>query len=481
MNLSEKQNSRLDRFATVLLGRFADDSEEQRAHRDAARRFEVFLMGRELAFSEQSFRTYLTDLHQAGKFEAEARAAEQARLRLYFHTFSGELEPDAPPEEPPKEPKDEKPEVPAAPATQPARSAATELDDLPTPGGFTCPACGTAQEEGAECIACGVIFAKWRARDPNAQGGAALGALGAQANRTVGSWREMSGRSSGGGWVVILYIIAPVLALTLYAMVDRTNTAQSTQIVMLEQELTFTETSIREIDEPPTERLVCYLPGPDRGQGRPRAPFFLRAPVHMNLKPGMKPVFNVGLQPRNQWFTDFRAESVVATLNRTWIDKSIGTEGMEQLETKWSAKEVFLKNVDPRGEPRPPFLEPGEEKIVWTYALPVDGVAEEPGLYQLKLTITGWYPDTDLSMLSAFTWRKRTIYCEDALIRVNSFEETEGLRAQLAQTREKLDVQLSDLGTKERISRIGRYLLLLVLFAFAANICYAAFFKPREE
>lgn len=486
MELSAKQKDRLARFSQVLLGRFAADPDEQRLHTEAANRFEVFLMGRELPFSQESFRTYLLDLHRAGRLDKNARDAEQQRLRLYFHTFSKELEPDAPAVEeaaPEAQGQNEAPAPPAEEETppEPSHRAATPFEDLPGENDIVCPSCGATQPASSECISCGIVFEKWYARHPNARPGTAvLGELGKQAQGSVGSWRAPEKTQSGLSQLLI-YVIGPVIALVLFAMFDRMNSSHREQIVHLEKELLFLDTEIKEIDEPPKAKIPCFLPGSVRGTSQPPAPFLLKVPVHMGLRPDTETKIPIGLEPRAYWHSAFKAENLTASLYRTWIDKSVGSAGMERRDSIWSAWEVFDRRLDPSGSPRPAFLTEGEIEPVWRFGIPVNDVVREPGEYHLKISVVGWYPDPFPGMLSQFRWRKRAIYCDEAVIRVKDFEEVESLRAVLGTQRKGLEENLSTLRRNEKLSRVARYGLLTVLLGLGAMIFYAAFLKKREE
>ncbi|MCB0218507.1 MAG: hypothetical protein KDH09_02330 [Chrysiogenetes bacterium] len=485
MELSAKQKDRLARFSQVILGRFAADPQEQALHAEAARRFELFLMGRELAFSQGSFRTYLLELHRAGRLDKDAREAEQQRLRLYFHTFSKELEPDVPEDEA-QEVAAEVPSQPEPEAQQPApleppRRAATPFEDLPGENDIVCPSCGAAQPQSDECISCGIVFEKWYARHPHARPGTAmLGELGRQAQSSVGAWRAAE-RAPSGFSQLLIYVIGPIIVLVLFGMFDRMNSSHREQIVHLEKELLFLDSEIREIDEPPEAKIPCFLPGNINGSNRPMAPFFLKVPLHMGLNPDRKTMIRVGLEPRAYWHSAFKAETLTASLYRTWTDKSVGSAGMEQRDGIWSAWELFDRRLDPRGDARPPLLVQNEIEPVWQYAIPVDDVVREPGDYHLKLSVVGWYPDPFPGMITQYRWKKRAMYCDEAVVRVKDFEEVESLRAVLGTQRKGLEENLSVLRRNEKLSRIARYGLLLALLGLGSMIFYAAFLKKREE
>ena len=476
MELSAKQQDRLARFEQVVLGKFADDPAEQARHVEAARKFELFLLGRELSFSQESFRTYLIDLHRAGRLDAPEREAEQQRLRLYYHAFSKEVESETPTAQPEDTPQNEEPEK----TPEPPRRAATPFEDLPGEDDMVCPSCGTTQPKSAECISCGIVFEKWYARHPHARPGtAALGELGKQAQSSVGSWRTAE-KSESGLSQLLLYVIGPVVILVLFALFDRMNSRHREQLVHLEKELVFLQGEIEEIDAPPEAKLPCFLPG-SVGGGRPPAPFFLKVPLHMGLNPQEKAVINVALEPRAYWHSDFRAETLTANLQRTWIDKGVGSAGMERRDVIWTAWEIFDRELDPQGTRRSPLPDQAEIEPVWRYAIPVDDVVHDAGDYHIKLSIVGWYPDPFPGMMTQYRWKKRALYCDEAVIRVKEFEEVESLRAVLATQRKGLEENLSKLRTNEKLSRMARYALMFAMIVMGTIVLYAAFFKRREE
>lgn len=472
MELSAKQNDRLARYDQVLLGRFPDDPTERMQHANAARRFELFLLGRELAFTQESFRTYLLDMHRAKRLDQQARSAEQQRLRLYYHTFAKEAAQDSPESEEQPAPAEPEPEKPARPVTP--------FEDLPGEDEIICPACGKAQPESDECMGCGIVFEKWYARHPHSRPGAMLGELGRQAQTSVGSWRRPE-KSGSGLWMLFLYVFAPVALLILFAVFDRMNDGHREELVHLEKELTFLKTQIEEIDTPPQERFDCYLPGRDSHGKRAPAPFLLQVPAHLALSPDQKTVIDVGIQPRRYWYSGYEVEQVSANLQRTWIDESVGSSGMQEREVLWTNEVLINRDIDPRGKERPDFLQDGTQEAIKRIPVDIDRVARKPGDYHLELSIVGWYPAPLPGMLSAYRWRRRAMTCEPATVTLKGFAEVTDRRAVLNTERSALETSLSKLRTRERLSSIARYGLIFAMVMLGTLIFYQAFFAKREE
>ncbi len=482
MRLSEQQEARLARFARAL-GATLPRGAERDGHLASARRFELYLMGRGLPFSEGSFRTYLLEMHRVAAGPKEERDAEQARLKKYYHSFRAELAPDAAPPAAPEEIPAAAPPPPGPasmepPARPPPPRRPSAFEGLPAEEEILCPKCGFRQPRADACASCGIVYEKWK-RSPSRGTGAVLQQIETQLGLRPSSEPAQPGP---GLSLLVVFALGPAALIFLFALFGNLDRTLRADLVRAEQEFQGLEKEIAAIDNPPAVPHQCRRgDGGEGGEKKARVPglFQILVPERIWLSEGRPVALPLALVPSDPGVARFLGEELRVSLRRSWTDPSIGTEGLQEVENLWIERPVFREEKTP-----PRFAEEiaplARGEPVWKYDLPIEGASEKPGLYTIEARIRGHYPLPMLGMRGAYSWQEGNFRCEAARFEVKAPADTEALRAVLSTQREGKEAGLRALRRHARFTRAAKYGSAAALLALLLLIGYR-FFVPLEE
>ncbi len=486
LKLDPKQQDRLDRFSKVLLGHHPDDTAERKAALESARNFELYLLGKSLSFSQESFRVYLLEMHRAATFSKERRDAEQGRLKLYYHAFRSESVSPVPadgtappiPAAPVQENPAKETPLPAAESAASLKEESSPFHDLPDESEIICPKCNFRQPRADECAKCGLVFEKWRLFEGRrgARAREALGHLRQQLESRLGPGRMEAAVESAGMNAIVLYVLAPAAIIFMFALFRSLNAGHRSAIVGAERELLTVSSDLQAIESPRQKRSRCHIEIPG-AKYPPSSPFRLYAGTTLWRTPERPDSVLLALVPLDPTYSVFEPSEILVSITRTWLDKSIGTEGLLQTENVWNQKKVLESDADPTGKPRPPPKKPGEP--VWTYALETREALEQPGTYEIKTIFSGWFPRPVQGMPALYTWQKRRYACEEATVEVRSFEETRDTLAALTARQTGLERVLAGLRRSEKLSRTAKFVSFAALLWICSLVLYRAFIPPE--